>query len=471
MKILSSFFLVISFCFSVVFASSAKSIKLSWKTETFNSLSESDKMKFIRDLREVMVLMDEKSDFFTNLEMKTPSWFSFAQTVLFQQCLAQSASDTYEADSKVKVKSYKTESYIEASQMAFKEFVEANKSNPKKELSEAEAQKVKTALTFLVGEAKRTENSSDEKARQALVTQFADLKNKISEYNIPSGTRKTVNGIDAVFYKINKLQNPESANRDKTDKKEKEADGKKRKTKHKQENKVKKLTEDEQKKVDSEYTFSACLYAGFVIQEKVCKAPKTLPRNELLNSSLDEKTFKCESSEEIICNPILFGYEGDCGVVTPKTKEEAAEMIRKDSIIYKKQKDDDLKKCLTTVKPVCVPNSVSATMSCQQKTKSGNYLKKAVDVISTNPQMLTDYVKSFDQLCAEDAMTKNRLIYRKENGELRKNSDSIKKDIVGTCAVAKPKMKEVLENYTSRALNLPAPGQKMISTEKTGTSK
>lgn len=468
MKILSLFFLVVTFCFSAAFASGVKSEKLSWTTENFNSLSDSDKIKFIHDLREVIVLMDEKSDFFTDIEMKIPSWFSYAQTLLFQQCLAAESAPAYVSDINTKMSTYKTESYIEASQMAYKEFVDANKANPKKELSEADAEKAKTALAFLVGEAKRTENSTDEKARKELAAKFSDLRSKIAEYNLPSGTRKTVNGIDAVFYKINKLPNPESEN---GPKKEKSSTDKKQEAKMKSEGKNKKITDDEQKKIDSEYAFSACLYAGFVVQEKICKAPKVLPKNDLLNAVLDEKNFKCETSEEIICNPILFGYEGDCGVVAPKTKEEAVELIRKESIIYKKQNDDDLKKCLKTAKPVCVPNSISATASCQQKTKNGNYVKKAVDIISANPEMIQEYIKSFNQLCAEESMTKNRLIYRKANGDTRKNSDSIKKDIVSTCAIAKPKMDEVLANYTSRAMNLPTPGQKAISPEKSGTAK
>lgn len=458
MKILSLFLFVIhigAFCLSTKAFAQAHSTDRKWVTENFNSLSVNDKKKFIQDLREVIVLIDEKSDFFAeHLNLKTGTFSSLAQLILFQQCEAAAATpeDSYVGLANEKMKFYKTNSFTEASSMALKEFKEQVKSNGGRDLTESQGQMANAAAMLLIGEAKQLENSSDEKRKKDLENKFNELMKELSGYKVPDSTRKTMNGVEAVFYKISKITKPEEVAtpkpqpQDKKDKSEK---------KEKKSVVVKKgLSEDEIKKIESEYSFSACLYAGFLIQEKVCKAPKTLPKNEALNSLFDEKTFKCESSEEVICNPILFGYEGDCNLLgpTPKTSAEVVTMMEKDRLTSKTQKNEELKTCLKTAKPVCAPNSMSVTASCKEKTKNSNYLSHAVDLISANPQILQDYIKGFDQLCDEKNYSKNRLIYRKANGELRKNSESIKDDIDKTCKVAKPKLDEVVNEYHRRAL-------------------
>lgn len=53
-----------------------------------------------------------------------------------------------------------------------------------------------------------------------------------------------------------------------------------------------------------------CLYSGFVIRGTSCTPFKTLPENLYL-SELGKSNFKCKSSNEILCNPLVFGFQAD----------------------------------------------------------------------------------------------------------------------------------------------------------------
>ena len=174
--------------------------------------------------------------------------------------------------------------------------------------------------------------------------------------------------------------------------------------------------------------FSACLYAGFVIQDLSCKAPRELPKNDLLNGVFNSDTFKCASAE-VICNPLLFGFEGTCQEATSRAQ---------------------IKKCFSDVKPVCIPNSITATRNCKEKTSNNKYLENALKIINFSPDLLRDLVREVSVLCEPKNNGSNLMISK------RKNSDRIRKDIEATCAVANPKITSVLKNYEALSVRKPA---------------
>ncbi|MFZ3229284.1 MAG: hypothetical protein WA160_03690 [Pseudobdellovibrio sp.] len=438
MKIHGLFFLIN--CLALVFFSTKTSAvedlaslkNNQWTAEDFKSLSEANKKKFIHDLREVIVLLDEKSDYFAQILPQTNSLIGFAQAVLVQKCLA---NDEIEDPNKGVIKVYSAETYKKASQMALENFIKVNSSKSKK-LSEAESRSAREALDLLVAEARHLKASPSEASKRALSVQFDETEKILSNYSFSDQTMQTMTGVKSTFNKLMSRVDKKIVLK---------------------ENKTEKTDSSSAKK--NNYEFSACLYAGFVIKEKVCKAPQTLPNDDLLNSLFNETNFKCGKSE-VICNPLLFGYEGSCETklqAPPKTPEELAKamsknglmdpMITKFNDIQKQEKEKN--ECLKTVKPVCASNSVSVTSSCKQKTDNGTYLSKAVSIILANPKLIEEYVKNIHQLCDESSLTKNRLIFKKANGELRKNSEAIKNDITKTCAVALPKLTTVLAEYRS----------------------
>lgn len=187
------------------------------------------------------------------------------------------------------------------------------------------------------------------------------------------------------------------------------------------------------------FEFSSCLYSGFVINSTVCKPPREIPANFTLMDNIDKMKFTCAASNEAICNPLLFGYEGDCSVDLKSA-----------------QINIDVRACLAKSKPVCVVPSVDATKNCTEKTKSDKYLDRAVAVIKAKPAMLDQYLKDFSTLCDPTKTEKNKLIYKNADGSDRSNAAGIKKDIEDTCKVAQPRV-ELLKSRAKAAVTATKP--------------
>ena len=171
---------------------------------------------------------------------------------------------------------------------------------------------------------------------------------------------------------------------------------------------------------------SACLYAGFVIQGAVCQAPRQLPNDSQLRDYLNVDKFKCESAQ-VLCNPLIFGYEG--------------------SSCKEAKNNKDLRSCLKDAKPVCIANTVSATLRCKEKTNSERYSENALSLVIVAPSMLRKLVTDSLRLCDEKGLSQNRMISKNANGSNRKNSEKIRNDIQQTCAVARPQIISLLKTY------------------------
>lgn len=178
------------------------------------------------------------------------------------------------------------------------------------------------------------------------------------------------------------------------------------------------------------YEFSACMFGGFVLKGLVCKAPRELPENFLAEKIFDPKKYVCPSGE-LICNPMLFGFEWpeECDTV------------------------EDKQNCFQQAKPVCTVNNVRATAACKDKTKSKKYLDRATLLAKQNPKLLDQLLSDFKQLCSEGASAKNRFVNLDSNGLTRSNSSYFQKDIESTCQVARTRWEEVGSKYFQRAMS------------------
>lgn len=153
-----------------------------------------------------------------------------------------------------------------------------------------------------------------------------------------------------------------------------------------------------------------CLNAGFVIPvnaENTCKPIRKLPK-EMVLAGIDNENFKCLSPNEIICNPLIFGYEASC-------------------------KDDKVTDC-KNAKPLCIAPSQQATKDCFELAKSRGTLEKVKLLFAGKGgrEAYQKYIESLHSLCDP--------VQRETNPAIKKFTEArrerIKKDIEATCKVS-----------------------------------
>ncbi len=109
-----------------------------------------------------------------------------------------------------------------------------------------------------------------------------------------------------------------------------------------------------------------CLYAGFVISTPSCSPLKSLA-TELQLQEIGSAEFKCKSNNEILCNPLVFGYQSD-------------------------------------LSPYCTTRSKSASMNCQEisnNTENSARIQAAWKN-PANKKVFEDFQNSLQQLCDTD---------------------------------------------------------------------
>ncbi len=164
-----------------------------------------------------------------------------------------------------------------------------------------------------------------------------------------------------------------------------------------------------------------CLYAGFVIpknSENKCQPFKVLPFE---STFLDSKTFVCPKTEQILCNPLLFGYEEtNCKSSRPAQARPA----------QAGQQTCDGKK------PICVYRSVDATKNCYEQAKRKKTLNQTMELWKSpeGEKLYKEYVESLEELCDSGRLERRNL------------SSAIFSDITKTCEVAFSVLKENIKN-------------------------
>lgn len=165
-----------------------------------------------------------------------------------------------------------------------------------------------------------------------------------------------------------------------------------------------------------------CLYAGFVIpktQDK-CTPYKELPfTSDFLNS----KTFICPDQNQILCNPLLFGFEDtDCATTGIKTCKGK--------------------------RPVCVYKSSDATKNCYENAKRKKTISQTLEIWKSpeGEKLYKDYIDSLNKLCDKADLA------------ARKLRPSAFNDITKTCEVANSVLKENIQNeFLNGKTSLPDP--------------
>ncbi len=275
-----------------------------------------------------------------------------------------------------------------------------------------------SALSNLIAEAHRIRGNGNLSAHLKLQKQFMEVKSELiadaRKHGVYSSISNMMYNQESIFQKIT-IQVPAPSP---------SAVSTKTVTAPYDDKKTKNYSISTQKNED---TFSACLYAGFIIQGSVCKAPVELPAEDGLREFFLTNKFKCASSQ-VMCNPLIFGFESSC------TDAKA---------------EKDFRLCLNTAKPICIANSVSATLSCKEKTNNERYTESALSLVKAKPALLRKLVTNSLRLCDEKNMAHNKMIYRNGNGSPRKNSERIKNDILQTCLVARPQIISIMKKYES----------------------
>lgn len=154
-----------------------------------------------------------------------------------------------------------------------------------------------------------------------------------------------------------------------------------------------------------------CLYAGFVIpqtSERKCQPYKRLP-DYFPKDFFNFEQFLCSNDQEIICNPLLFGFVNECG-------------------------GEKTQKCVAK-KPVCVRRSTTATKDCWSLAQQKNTMPQILKIWESpqGEKLYKDFVRSLENLCDP------------QNLETRQLREVVKADIVKTCDVAFQIFKESLE--------------------------
>lgn len=401
-----------------------------WTEEAYTKLSPNEKVQFLEDFRNVLVLMDQKSEYFADAtNPRASGWKSISQLMITQSIQAAPVDNSLTDDQIMKnaknaLTVYKVSNFTEASNAAYNEF--KSRLTEQTELDSYQAVRATRALTYLTAEAQNLKGSNDPKKLKDLEDKFAQMNKEIATYKIPEAYVGSLNKLNSAFYRITKSKSPGVSY--------KTASGSKKSV-------------DQNWTLDKDFKFSACLYAGFVVSASVCRAPKKLDNLDSLNDFLDAKTFKCDSSHEVICNPLLFGYSSDCPLTDDPKKKYALPQTAIQSY----------KTCLKTAKPVCVQVTSDATASCRQKTKDPKFNQRALDLISLNPKMLVELVGRVNQLCDPSTARENSIAYEKADGTPRPNSAEIIQDIQRTCVVVNKKMTEINDKYLASTTSTTKP--------------
>ena len=400
MKLYKVFFLL-----SLVFLFSTRGIandmnqpRVDWIATDFKNLDQVSQKKMILELREIMASLNGPSELFSQYH---DTRLLMLGTLIAREALALNVDNKIAA--------------VESA-----ELFERTR----------DTKHATMALTLLIAEAHKLKGQPQSTENQKLILQFEALKTRIESKAKGLGVHSLISHMmynqELIFQTITgakpKVQQSSLLPKKTVARAVKVSE-------HRQ------FQESEIKDREPSYSYSACMYAGFVIEDVVCRAPREIPSSDLLNMAFNRNTFKCENSE-VMCNPLLFGFEGECSVSKA-----------------------DSQQCLEQAKPVCIANSVSATLNCKNQTKNDRYLENTLVLLKAKPELLSQYLSSFYKLCDEAQSEKNRLIYKDAQGTKRKNSDRIKKDIVTTCAVAIPQLQTVLKRYEAIAKQPSGAGQ------------
>lgn len=149
-----------------------------------------------------------------------------------------------------------------------------------------------------------------------------------------------------------------------------------------------------------------CIYAGFVIYGDKCSANKKLPTDFVLNE-IRPNMFKCDSENEILCNPLLFGFKKNCFKL--ENKEVCSE------------------------KPLCIERSVSATKNCLKLSDETEQLNQILELWKNpkNRKVYEKFTKDLNQLCNAENIASN--------------------DVKQTCQVAARRFNKIIEtNYPGK---------------------
>lgn len=154
-----------------------------------------------------------------------------------------------------------------------------------------------------------------------------------------------------------------------------------------------------------------CLYAGFVIPKN--SGNKCLPYTKLpfTGDFFNADTFICPQAQQILCNPMLFGYE--------ETNCKASK----------------LKTC-DGKRPICVYRSQDATKNCFEQAKRKKTLNKTMELWKSpeGEKLYTQYIESLENLCDSGHLQKRKL------------RTAVYDDITKTCDVAFAVLKENIQS-------------------------
>ena len=162
-----------------------------------------------------------------------------------------------------------------------------------------------------------------------------------------------------------------------------------------------------------------CMYAGFMVKGRDCKAPREIPwKLEGLPSP-----FACEAGK-VMCNPLIFGAKVTCD-------------WSKDAL----NNESGANACMSTATPYCVRTQAWATKECDSMSSSKDKfgIETAVYLNSrvANKKIIDDFNNSFEDLCDH-----GRIDYKGA-----KSKSAAKKDIKLTCDKARGRFQEIKAKY------------------------
>ena len=138
-----------------------------------------------------------------------------------------------------------------------------------------------------------------------------------------------------------------------------------------------------------------CLYAGFVLTSTTGCHAKTLLFDDQRLQELAKSEFKCKSSNEILCNPIVFGFQSD-------------------------------------LSPYCTTRSKTASKNCQDiSNNSDNHARLHLAWKNTaNKKVFEDYQNSLKELCdsspkSEDVRATCKVVVAQFNEKVKKEFPAI----------------------------------------------
>lgn len=376
----------------------------------FTQLSHQDQIRFVKDLRNIASEFALKSNLFADINKQE-------RTI---------ASE----DNGVVERVYKASSSFEVSLMGYENFKKlyVQKNGV---MTDGDYKEAQLTLTMLMGELLNLKDSSGKNRaaeRQKIITRYLEISRELkSKYSPPPSVQDYLQKNETIFRRIaDEPPAPAPVSRPSMNTQIRQAE----KAPSQQRPRV------EPKNQTASEEYSACMYAGFILKGSVCRAPRKLDSTFSLLSPEEQKKFVCAEANQLICNPLLFGFQTECDL-----------------------KKESIQKCLQTGTPVCINPAADATTQCREKTKSDRYYELAVAMIQADPKMLDNYLKEFAELCDPQNLNKNKIIYRTSRGLKRKNSENIRTDIEKTCSIAKPRLLEIQSKYKAKLDKKTAPQQ------------